>query len=161
MSRTEQIQPHPCFSRCERKATLERVSITRNEKIHHSCYLLARGNPEQESCRGASEKQVETWLRSRERPVASEWWRTEKQEQIEFRRRREQEAVHIEDLAKQQVAEEELEAKLILDEQRRALIERASYECRLLEETAESAAQNLRTQLRQQDFELYGKESRM
>ena len=60
-------------------------------------------------------------------------------------------------MAKQQVAETEFKANIILDEQRHALIERASYEFRRREEQAESAVQNLKTQLRQQDVELYGK----
>ena len=47
--------------------------------------------------------------RSRERP-----------EQIEFLHCREQEAGHSEELAKQQVADTELKANKILDEQRRA-----------------------------------------
>ena len=60
--------------------------------------------------------------RSKERPITNKKRRTEKQEQIEFLHHREQVAVHIEKLAKQQVAERELKANIILDEQRRVLL---------------------------------------
>ena len=65
--RTEQIQAHPCFSRHERKATLERVSVTRNEKDTPLALLVGSGTTGA-GCRVTSEKQVGTWFAQGEDP---------------------------------------------------------------------------------------------
>ena len=59
--RTEQIQADPCFSRHERKATFERVSITRNKDDTPLTLLVGSGTPAA-GCRVTSEKQVGTWF---------------------------------------------------------------------------------------------------
>ena len=94
-------------------------------------------------------------VRSRERPIANQRRRIEGQEQKNFLHRREQEVVRIE--AKQQVEETEVKANVILDEQRRAFIEQASYEFHAREAQSGGTVQHLKAQLRQQDVELCSK----
>ena len=62
-----------------------------------------------------------------------------------------------EDMAKQQVADTELKARKILDEQRQAIVEQANYQFHLCDAKSESVVQNLKSQLRQQDVELYSR----
>ena len=97
--RAEQIQAHPCFSRHERKATLERVSITRNEKDTPLTSLVGSATP-RAGCR-TSEKQVQGKDQS---PMKEGAVRTGRNR---VSHRREQDAVHIPDLEKQQVSARE------------------------------------------------------
>ena len=64
-------------------------------------------------------------VRSRERTVANERRRIERQDQMEFLHRREQEVVRIEDMTKQQVADTELKASK--NSGITAIIEQANY----------------------------------
>ena len=81
--RTEQIQAQTYFSRHERKATLERVSLTRNEKDAPLTLLVGSGTPGA-GCRGTSEKQVGTWFAQGKDQSPDERRRTEKQQHVEF-----------------------------------------------------------------------------
>ena len=81
--RAWQIQSHPCFSRHERKATLERVSITRNEKDTTLTLLVGPATPGA-GCRGKSEKQVGTWFALGKDQSPMKEGAVRKQHEIEF-----------------------------------------------------------------------------
>ena len=125
-----------------RKESDARTSVYHSERDTPLTLRLGSGKP------GAGlrykRKTSRDMARSRESPVASEKRRTEK---IEFLLRCEQEGGLTEALAEQQVAETELRNKQVTSPSTR--------------KKAESALQNLRTQLRHQDVELYGKKSRI
>ena len=105
--------------------------------------FVGSGEPEAEELLRNERKTSRDSVRSRERQVADERRRTQGQEQTELLHRREQEALRVEELAKQNVAETDL------DEYRHVLDEQTNYEFRQCEEQAESAVRNLKTQLRQ------------
>ena len=63
---------------------------------------------------------------------------------MDFLHRSKQEVVHIEEMAKQQIADTELKANKILDEQRQAMKEHANYEFHLRDAKSVGTVINIR-----------------